>query len=77
MRTPEVSAGCRIVDLSRKCRKCGGLLDVELWPAHAAGCNCDSRKETRELRSQVNAMSLEGAVDPMTIQRLIAGEWRP
>ena len=77
MTSPKTSAGCRLVDLSRKCRTCGGLLDAEPWPEHARGCRCDALAEHREVRDKVNAMSVAGSADPYTLQRITAGEWTP
>jgi hypothetical protein len=77
VKEPKLSAGCRVVDLERKCRPCGGLLDAEPWPEHARGCRCEALKEHRAVREKVSAMSMAGSVDPVTIQRIIAGEWTP
>lgn len=69
------SSGARIVDLNRKCEACGGLLDVEPAPEHAAGCLCEHRKKILAQREAVQAMVLAPSVRPEVVAQLAAGTW--
>lgn len=66
--------GLRLVDLEKKCKVCGGLLDVEPFPSHAAGCGCKRRSLVREQKALVEKIMRQGSVRADEAMLLSRGE---
>lgn len=65
---------CRRIDYDdSRCPGCGGINGLELWPTHAAGCNCSRRREARSYREVLSALSLRGSVSALELAYLLKG----
>ncbi|MFO0610213.1 MAG: hypothetical protein U0324_44040 [Polyangiales bacterium] len=70
-----MSDNCRPLDYdATRCKGCGGINGLERWPAHAAGCNCLSRREARADREKLSALSLRGSLTPDELVALEGGD---
>jgi hypothetical protein len=66
--------GLRLVDLSKACPRCGGLLDAEPFPAHARGCGCAHRKVVHEQKKLAALILAQGSLSPDQMASLSRGD---